>query len=169
MNRCRTCSDPRRLELEKALLAGVPYRKLSRAYGVPQSSLYRHRQRHLHLLMLRSKELGDITNADSLLNRLRSLHAETLEILADARRKNNGELALKAIARAEAQVELSARLLGEIRDRQVNVVNVTLDPATAERMAETFLRRRKLELEAPGLPAVEVEAAVIEEGAKNEP
>ncbi|HEV8232723.1 MAG TPA: hypothetical protein VGQ75_10285 [Thermoanaerobaculia bacterium] len=49
---------------------------------------------------------------------------------------------MKAIGRAESQLELQARLLGQLRDRSVNVVNFNLDPETGKRIAETFLARQ---------------------------
>jgi hypothetical protein len=39
-------------------------------------------------------------------------------------------------------VELKARILGEIRDREITVTNVQIDSDTAARMATVFLARK---------------------------
>jgi hypothetical protein len=39
-------------------------------------------------------------------------------------------------------MELSARLFGDLHDREVNL-GFVIDPSTAERMAQMFLARRK--------------------------
>jgi hypothetical protein len=59
-----------------------------------------------------------VVQADSLLDRLLSLNAETMAILKEARagRIKDNELALKAIARAEKQLELQGKLLGELNE-----------------------------------------------------
>ena len=66
--------------------------------------------------------------ADSLLERLLVLHQETLAILDEARTGNakDNALALRAIARAEKQLELQARLLGELQDGAS--VNIAVSP-----------------------------------------
>jgi len=40
-------------------------------------------------------------------------------------------------------VELKARVMGEIRDREISITNVQIDPETAEKMAAIFLARRR--------------------------
>ena len=64
----------------------------------------------------------------SLLDRLIALSRETAAILREAREgdEKDNELALKAIARAEKQIELQARLLGELKDTAT--VNVLVLP-----------------------------------------
>src|ERR1044072_7276019 len=58
----------------------------------------------------------DELQANTLWERLRSLNRETVAILAEARESHNHAIALQAIARVERQVELEARLLGELSD-----------------------------------------------------
>jgi hypothetical protein len=54
---------------------------------------------------------------------LKAINGASLNILSDARKSGDGELALKAIDRIHRQVELQAKLLGELDDRtQVNVL-----------------------------------------------
>ena len=53
--------------------------------------------------------------AETLWQRLKAINSETAAILAQARQSQNHVIALQAIARVERQVELEARLLGELR------------------------------------------------------
>jgi len=80
-------------------------------------------------------------------------------ILADAYKAGERDTALRAIARLENQLELEARLIGEIKDRQINVQNVIVDPETAERMARMYLvRRGSPESQIAGAEAIEAES-----------
>jgi hypothetical protein len=63
---------------------------------------------------VKAKEQFDIQSASSLVKELCDLTKRTAEILSGAMREKDGDLALKAIARLERQLELKARLLGEL-------------------------------------------------------
>src|SRR5262249_26215106 len=73
----------------------------------------------------------EAASGDDLLNRLLTLSRETAEILQEARKAGKHDLALRAIARAESQLELQARLLGELKDREVTVNVLALPEWTA--------------------------------------
>lgn len=78
--------------------------------------------------MAQAQEAKEVSQADSLLDRLLTLSQETAAILKEARagEEKDNELALKAIARAEKQIELQARLLGELKETAT--VNVLVMP-----------------------------------------
>jgi hypothetical protein len=44
---CRICAAPNRVEIDAALASGVTDRKVARTFGVPTSSVQRHRQNHV--------------------------------------------------------------------------------------------------------------------------
>ena len=44
---CKTCTHPAKEEIDKALLAGQPYRSVARQYEASPPSVYRHKQDHL--------------------------------------------------------------------------------------------------------------------------
>lgn len=92
--------------------------------------------------MVKAAEKRELSAGEDLLQRLLDLNRQTLEILGEARRARKPYLALKAIGRAEAQLELQARLAGEIKDRELTVNVLNLSPETAERMARIYLERR---------------------------
>jgi hypothetical protein len=82
-----------------------------------EDALARHRE-HLPLHLVKAQDAAEVAQADTLLDRLLSLNAETMAILKEARtgRIKDNELALRAIARAEKQLELQGKLLGELND-----------------------------------------------------
>jgi hypothetical protein len=65
----------------------------------------------LPLRLVKAAEVAETAEAGSLLDRLLDLSRETSEILHEARTSGDHEVALKAISRAEKQLELQAKLL----------------------------------------------------------
>lgn len=125
--RCTVCAHASRAEIDTALVAGdASYRDVSGRFGLSVSALHRHAGEHLPARMVKASEAAEVVQADSLLDRLRQLNRETAEVLKAAKEAGQHELTLKAIQRAERQLELEARLLGELREGQT--VNVLLSP-----------------------------------------
>jgi hypothetical protein len=124
---CSICSHPDRAEIDTALVVRGSLRGISRTFDLSEDALTRHRDNHLPPALAQSARVEEITRADDLVDRLIGLARETQAILAAARKDGNHDLALKAIQRAEKQLELQARLVGELRDAPV--VNITLAPA----------------------------------------
>jgi hypothetical protein len=139
---CTVCSHPKRKAIEAAHIAGEPLRQIAARFGRSRDSVHRHVKSHLLPRLAAAAEKKEIAEGSDLLERLLELNRVSRSILADAYRAGERETALKAIARLESQLELEARLIGEIKDRQVNVQNVIVDPETAEKMARMFLARR---------------------------
>ena len=151
---CSICLHRRAGAINRALVAGeASLSKIAKSFRVHYQSLYRHRQRHLpaELVKRRDETVEDATQA--LVNELEGLVQKTGQVLTRALSKNNydGDLALRAIARRERQLELKARLLGTLEDRdrgpttvkvvyvdkQLNVAgggsHLTLPPAREDR------------------------------------
>ena len=127
-------------------MGSEPFRHIASHFGTSTTALQRHKRDHIPALLAKSQQAEemarstalahqahrqnqrDITQADSLLDRLLALSQETLAILQEAREGSikDNMLALKAIARSEKQLELQARILGELQD--VSSVNVVISP-----------------------------------------
>jgi hypothetical protein len=73
---------------------------------------------------LKAKDESDLQSASVLVKELRELARKTGQILTRAMSEKNGDLALKAIARLERQLELKARLLGELEERGTSVQHI---------------------------------------------
>jgi hypothetical protein len=139
---CLICSHSKRKEMEEAHLNHQPVSAIARDHRVSRDSLRRHLEAHLPDRLVAAAQRKEAAAGSELLDRLLELNKISRAILAEAYKAGERGLALKAIARLESQLELEARLIGELRDRQVNVQNVIVDPETAERMARMYLARR---------------------------
>ena len=103
----------------------------------------RHAQSHLAARLRRAAEERASGSDPQLLDELLELNRITRGILAKAYNTGDLQTALAAIARAEKQIELEARLLGQLREGDGATIHVNvLDDDAAIRMAKVFLQRR---------------------------
>ncbi len=124
---CTLCSHPEQAAIDGALVDGAQsLRDIARQWRVSKDAVARHKTDHLPAHLAKAEEAKAVSQADSLLDRLLALSQETAAILKEARAGQDNELALKAIARAERQIELQARLLGELKNNAI--VNVLVLP-----------------------------------------
>lgn len=122
---CTICAHPDRDALEAAMVDGEPNRRIAAHYTVSEQAVRRHKADHLPEHLAKAHEVEEAADADTLLARLRGLNQETAAILQEARKEGSkdNELALKAIARVEKQIELEGRLLDILNDKpQVNIL-----------------------------------------------
>lgn len=47
MNRCSICSHPKRGEIDRSLVSGIPFRTIAAQFGPSKSTLIRHKEAHL--------------------------------------------------------------------------------------------------------------------------
>jgi len=120
----KVCKHPRREEIDRLLIEGIPLRDIAGQAGqISKSSLARHKE-HLPSSLVKAQEAAEVARADDLLGQLKDLQARTLGILNQA--SDDHRLALAAIAQARANIELLGKLLGELREQPV--VNLLLMP-----------------------------------------
>lgn len=126
---CTICNHPQRAAIDQALVSGGSLRDIAGRFGVAKSSLERHRMDHLPQAIVKAAEQQDIRHAIDIIKQLQIINGVSLNILIDARNTGNPVLALKAIDRVQRQIELQAKLLGDLDDRpQINQVNLLLAP-----------------------------------------
>ena len=126
---CTICAHTQRSAIEGALIdGGGSFRNIASRFGTSSAALVRHKTDHLPAYLAKAKEAEEVASADTLLRRLVTLTQETMTILHLAKAEKNHELALRAIARAERQLELEGKLLGELQDGTNVSVNVLLAP-----------------------------------------
>ena len=130
--RCGVCSHPKREEIDKLLVARARPSRSFTKYGVSLMAVYRHYCEHLPTELAQAQGAKDAARADDLLGRLLELVDETREVLAAAKAEKSHALVLQAIARAEKQIELQARLAGELRDAPTVNVFVSAEWRAAE-------------------------------------
>jgi hypothetical protein len=120
---CTICEHPDREALDRALVAGEANTQLSSVFAVSEQALRRHKANHLPAKLVMAQAAEEVAQADDLLDQLRGLQSRTLAILEAAETTSEHRTALGAIREARSNLELLAKLLGELDDRpQLNVL-----------------------------------------------
>lgn len=89
-------------------------------------SMSRHRARHIPEVLTKAQEACEASQGDELLRQVRALQSKTLSTLLRAEREGDLRLVLMAVREARGNVELLAKLLGELDERPV--LNLVLSP-----------------------------------------
>jgi uncharacterized protein with von Willebrand factor type A (vWA) domain len=119
---CTVCTHEQRLEIERALVRREAYRAISRQFSIGRDALGRHVKEHLADRLKKASEEEDVRAALDVLEQLKTINGASLDILKEAGQLRRSETALKAIDRIHKQIELQAKLLGELDERpQVNL------------------------------------------------
>jgi hypothetical protein len=120
---CTVCEHPEREVIDRALVGEGSNRSVASLFGVSESAVRRHKSNHLPAKLVMAQAVEEVAEADHLLDQVRSLQARTLAILEAAERSNQHRTALSAIREARSNLELLAKLLGELDDRpQINLL-----------------------------------------------
>ena len=127
---CNICTHPDREAIDEALISGVAFRALVAKYRVSKDSLSRHKANHLPAKLVMAQAAQEVAQADDLLAQMQNLQRRTLAILEAAEGSNQNRTALSAIREARSNLELLAKLLGELDERPV--VNLSLSPEWLE-------------------------------------
>jgi hypothetical protein len=129
--RCTVCAHPKVEAIDMALVAGEPYRSVANRYeSLSQASVQRHSENHLPATLAQEKDAEMVAHADDLLEQVRDLQVRTFAILEAAEASEQHRTALSAIREARGNLELLAKLLGELDDRPT--VNVLISPEWLE-------------------------------------
>jgi len=123
---CTICTHPEVHAIDGVLVAGQSFRNIAERYGTSATALFRHKSDHLPAVLVTGQEAREEAHALDVVKQLRDINAATLAILEDARDTHQSALALKAVDRVQKQIELQAKLLGELQDGQT--VNVLVAP-----------------------------------------
>lgn len=122
---CTICTHAEKGAIEDALLNEQPYRHIAARFGTSTSALQRHRE-HLPKLLVKARKAEEATQADTLLEQVRSLQTRALSILDRADEGGDLRTALGAIREARSNLELLAKLLGELQ--QEGTINLSVSP-----------------------------------------
>jgi hypothetical protein len=152
---CTVCTHPRRDAIDRQLIAQKPFRYVAEQTGLSITALHRHREAHLPATLVKARENADVRHAIDVVDQLRAINQAAVAILIEARKASDADTALKAIDRIQKQIELQAKLIGDL-DEGVTV-NVLISPEWQE------LRGRILTaLEAHPAARIAVAAALVE-------
>jgi hypothetical protein len=90
----------------------------------------RHKGNHLPAKLAKAHEAEEVAHADDLLRQVRALQSKTLSILLRAEGAGDLRTALSAVREARSNLELLAKLSGELDERPV--VNLNVSPEWLE-------------------------------------
>jgi len=120
---CLVCAHPAVATIDEALVAGKECTGLSGLFRLSVDSLRRHRRAHLPAAAVVRREAAEEERAETLVEQAQALHRKTLEALDGADAAGDRAMVLRAVREARRNLELMARLLGEIDDRpQINIL-----------------------------------------------
>jgi len=137
---CTICSHPSRDSIEQAILAGKALRRIAKDYSVSESSLRRHRDKHLRDLLAKSKELAELARADKLAEFILFVRREALSVYKEARKGKRLGIALEALNLGLNATATLGKVMGEMPEtvhvrfteedwaELVNVILNALDP-----------------------------------------
>ncbi len=123
---CSICTHPEREEINRALVEAVPFRKISERFGTSVTALHRHKTDHLPGKLVKAREALEIAEAEGLLGQVRDIHARTLAILEAVESTGEHRTALAAIREARSNLELLAKLIGELDESPT--INILIAP-----------------------------------------
>jgi hypothetical protein len=120
---CTICEHPEREAIDRALVGDSSNLSVSSLFGVSESAVRRHKANHLPAKLVMAQAAEEVAQADDLLAQMQDLQRRTLAILEAAETTKQHRTALSAIREARGNLELLAKLLGELDERpQVNVL-----------------------------------------------
>lgn len=120
---CTVCMHPDIEQINEKIVQNVPLRTLAENYGLVRQSLMRHKENHLPQAMVKAKEAADIAHADDLVGQVKNLQREACEVLGKAKADQKHHLVLAAIDRAAKTLELQGKLMGQMAEQQMIIVN----------------------------------------------
>src|SRR6266571_2746428 len=120
---CLVCTHEKRSDIEAALASGISNRSIALQYGMSHMAVQRHASEHIAQAIKQSHEAKQEAQALDVVKQLQTINSVTLAILKEARDEKRNGMALFAIDRVQKQLELQAKLLGDINDApQVNII-----------------------------------------------
>lgn len=111
---CSVCIHPDRDAIDKALVAGEPYRDIAGRYGLSRSAVERHKNNHIPAMLAKAVEVKaekEVVRAGDLLDEVNSLKDRALTILDTAEKAEDWRTALGCIKEARGSIELLARMI----------------------------------------------------------
>ena len=126
---CTVCNHPNKVEIDKILVEGKPYRSIAKQFSLSDAAVYRHKS-HLNGTLIKAHEAQEITHADNLMQQISDLQARALNILSKTEEAQDWRAATGAIREARGCLELLGKLAGEFKAEQT--INVILNPQWIE-------------------------------------
>lgn len=130
--RCSICTHERLESIDRALVAGTALSEIAALFRVSDDALSRHKVNHLPALLTKAREAEEVAKADDLLGQVRELQERTFVLLEAAEESGERRTALAGVGEARRNLELLAKLTGELQERSGTTVNVLVSPQWIE-------------------------------------
>lgn len=118
---CTVCVHKDLDEINRLLLCSDSYRAIARRFNLSKDALARHKESHISELLAKSKEIQNTINADTLTGQIEEIREKIKSLLQQAIDADNLRDAHNFVGDTLRQIELEAKLLGQIQEQSVNV------------------------------------------------
>jgi hypothetical protein len=127
---CTVCEHYKKKTIDRELVGGASNRSVASIYDVSEAAVRRHKANHLPAKLVMAEKVAEVVEADNLLDQVKGLQRRAYGILDRAEEAGELRTALSAIREARGNLELLAKLLGELDERPV--VNLNISPEWLE-------------------------------------
>lgn len=124
--KCTVCTHADKNLINERIVSGFSVRKIAEEFNLDRMAVQRHRENHLPRELLKSKQLQEMEQADLLLSRVEGLYDKAMNIMEKAEQNGKYQPAVSAIKEARSNLELIARLIGELKTG--THINLTYSP-----------------------------------------
>jgi len=120
---CSICPHAERKRIDAAIVEGVPNRRIATQYSVSEAAVRRHKDGHLPATLVKAQAATDVRHALDVVGQLKAINSVCMSVLKDARDQGDGDLALKAVDRILRQLEMQAKMIGQLDERPtINII-----------------------------------------------
>jgi hypothetical protein len=123
---CTVCAHDEHHSINVALVQRTAYRNIAHVYGVSQYALMRHAREHLPKLLVQSSRAVEVARADDLIGTIEGMIGRLEAFIDRAEAAGDGQEFRAHAAEWRKQIELLAKISGELR--QEGITNVFVNP-----------------------------------------
>ncbi|GHO51502.1 hypothetical protein [Ktedonospora formicarum] len=118
---CSICSHPQRAAIDVAVVSGQSFRRIATQFQTSEASIRRHTADHISEALRASQGANKEAQALEVAKQLQAINTATWAIVNKALAEGNDRVALLAADRVLRQLELQAKIQGDIDTPQVNI------------------------------------------------
>ena len=130
---CSVCTHADAVLINAALVARQPYRHIAKRFGVSLAALSRHAKNCMPAIIdagldaMDERERRETAEALDTVRQLRTINSVSLSILSEARDAGEPDTALRAIDRIQKQIELQAKLIGDLQQEGTTSILISAE------------------------------------------
>src|SRR5512133_2037616 len=107
---CSICTDPQRLEIDRAIVNGGSLASIAKKFEVSYSTLNRHAAEHISRQLAKAWEKRELADSHDLLNKIDNMISKAEDIFNRNYRAKRDVTALKALDSQRNTIDLLARI-----------------------------------------------------------